>query len=109
MSSRQSLPSRLRPRSIAIPEGVLLNGNASLTVGDAPASDVPTLTGTGSPNVSAPSPLDVTAETVSSLPLTGATKPWWTRPWFYALFAAAGVAVVNTISRRRASHQRHLV
>ncbi|WEV64299.1 hypothetical protein [Bifidobacterium sp. ESL0732] len=80
---------------------MLLNGDASLKVQDAPASDVPTLTGTGSPNVSVPSPLEVTAETVSVLPLTGDAKSWWTQPWFYALFAAAGVVVVNAISRRR--------
>lgn len=90
--------------SVAIPAGVLLKGNASLTVADAPASDVPTLTGTGSPNVSAPSPLDVTAETVSSLPLTGDAKPWWTQPWFYAIFTAAGVAFVNVAFCRRSPH-----
>lgn len=90
--------------TVTIPAGVLLNGNASLTVKDAPASDVPTLTGTGSPNVSAVSTLDVTAQTVSSLPMTGYTKPWWTEPWFYALFAAAGIVIVNVVFRRRAQH-----
>lgn len=86
---------------IAIPRGVLLRGNARLTVGDHPAADVPTTTGTGSPNVSPISTLDVTAETVSSLPLTGGTQPWWKQPWFYALLAAVGIALTDVILRRR--------
>ncbi|MDF7665616.1 InlB B-repeat-containing protein [Bifidobacterium sp. ESL0745] len=87
--------------TLGIPQGVMLKNNASLTVEDHPNTDVPTLTGKGTPNVSLASTLDITAETVSSLPMTGYTKPWWTQTWFYALFAAAGVAVVNIVLRRR--------